>query len=354
MPAQLGSCAGITLFRPRAQGDEPCPEPRTLPSDPTPGSPVPPDHHPLLRELTARAAAVAHQVPHTAPCPCAAATLADRPDGTVVRHGDTVAKAHARDADPGELRARMETASRLGGTFVAPLSHPSTDLRGRPVTFWPYGIPVDPDAPEAAPWEPAATLLARLHRTPAPPGLPGMRGPLNAARAVTRLRAEAPDHPATTPVLKAWSTLPAWAGAEAPMPGPLALCHGDFHLGQLVRLPGGGGWRLIDVDDLGTGHPAWDLARPAAWFACGLLHAEEWARFLAAYRNAGGPAVPAAGDPWPYLDIPARALTVQTAARMIAKAVGEGRPLDEVETCVVDACARIASVEAPAAPGAQA
>ncbi|NEB79903.1 aminoglycoside phosphotransferase family protein, partial [Streptomyces sp. SID14478] len=31
------------------------------------------------------------------PCVCGDSTLADRPDGTVVRHGDTVAKAHAPD-----------------------------------------------------------------------------------------------------------------------------------------------------------------------------------------------------------------------------------------------------------------
>ncbi|NEA89699.1 phosphotransferase, partial [Streptomyces sp. SID14436] len=141
---------------------------------------------------------------------------------------------------------------------------------------------------------------------------------------------------------------------DAPAPGPAALCHGDFHLGQLVRLPHGP-WRLIDVDDVGLGAPAWDLARPAAWYACGLLGPGEWARFLDAYRAARGPAVPVAGDPWPALDVPARALTVQTAARMIVKSAADGRPLDEVEQCVVDACARIAAVPAAAegelAPG---
>ncbi|MER6123648.1 aminoglycoside phosphotransferase family protein [Streptomyces sp. NPDC001795] len=286
---------------------------------------------------------------HTPPgrdchCPTSDTVLADRADATVVRHADTVAKAHAPGTDPAELSLRLTTAARLPGTLLAPL-HPSpVDLHGRLVTFWPYGTPVDPGTPEAAPWEEAATLLARLHLAPAPVGLPPMRGPAKAARAMGRLRAAGP-HPAAEPVLRAWAALPAWARAEAPAPPSGTLCHGDLHLGQLVRHPADWGpWRLIDIDDLGVGEPAWDLARPAAWYACGLLPPDEWTRFLTAYRKAGGPAVPAAGDPWPALDVPARALTVQTAALAIAKSVAADRPLDEVEQTVVDTCVRMGTI----------
>ncbi|MBO4260971.1 aminoglycoside phosphotransferase family protein, partial [Streptomyces griseorubiginosus] len=44
------------------------------------------------------------------------------------------------------------------------------------------------------------------------------------------------------------------------------------------------------------------------------------------------------------LDTPARALTVQTAARAVTKAITEDRPLDEIEMSVIDACARMGSV----------
>ncbi|MGW2570184.1 phosphotransferase family protein [Streptomyces sp. NPDC001537] len=298
---------------------------------------------PLLTELTIRAKAKAHS--RTDTCPCGAATLADRPDATVVRHADTVAKAHAPHTSRTDLTPRLTTATQFPGILLAPLTPTPVDLHGRLVTFWPYGTPVDPDTPDAAPWEPAATLLARLHRTPVETPLPPMRGPAKAARAIARLKATAAAHRATAPVLRAWTTLPPWARAEAPMPDTTSLCHGDLHLGQLVRHPAPDGpWLLIDVDDLGTGVPAWDLARPAAWYACGLLPPDEWTRFLTAYRTAGGPAVPAAGDPWPALDIPARALTVQTAARATAKAAAENRPLDEVEVSMIDACARMASL----------
>ncbi|GGW19534.1 aminoglycoside phosphotransferase [Streptomyces capoamus] len=301
----------------------------------------------LLAALAAEARAAAHpRTPATA-CACASSPLADREDATVVRHAGTVAKAHAADTDPAALAHRVATAARLPGVLLPPLAPAPAPLHGRLVTLWPYGRPVDPDDPDAAPWEAAATLLARLHRTPVPAGLPAMRGPAKAARALGRLRSalRGTPHAAARPVLAAWGTLPAWARAAAPMPGPPALCHGDLHLGQLVRHPAPDGpWKLIDVDDLGAGVPAWDLARPAAWYACGLIPPDEWTRFLAAYRQAGGPAVPADGDPWPALDTAARALTVQTAALAVTKALTANRPLDEVEQAVVDACARMPSV----------
>ncbi|MFD5544872.1 phosphotransferase [Streptomyces sp. NPDC127079] len=299
----------------------------------------------VLAQLTAEIRAAAH--PDAAPCACATTTLAHRPDATVLRHADTVAKVHAPGTDPTALALRLATAARLPDVFLPPLAPAAARVEDRPVTLWPYGAPVDPEAPDTAPWEGAAALLARLHRTPPTPATPPMRGPSKAALAVTRLRATlaaSPPHPAAPPLLRAWAALPAWARAEAPAPGhhPRTLCHGDLHLGQLVRHPAPDGpWRLIDVDDLGVGVPAWDLARPASWFACGLLPPDVWTRFLAAYRAAGGPAVPESGDPWAALDVPARALTVQTGARYLAKAVAADRPLDEVEQSLIDACARM-------------
>ncbi|MEU4152100.1 aminoglycoside phosphotransferase family protein [Streptomyces sp. NPDC026659] len=293
--------------------------------------------------LTAHLTSTAHSGT-ASPCACPTGLLADRPDATVLRHGDTVAKAHAPGTDPAELTRRLTVAAALPDVLLAPLTPTPVAVDGRLVTYWPLGTPVDRDDPDAAPWEAAATLLARLHRTPLEGPLPPMRGPAKAAAATEQLKKalEAAPCPDAAPVLRAWAALPGWARGEAPAPGVPALCHGDLHLGQLVRHPAPDGpWRLIDVDDLGAGIPAWDLARPAAWYACGLLPPEEWSRFLGAYRAAGGPAVPPDGDPWPVLDVPARALTVQTAALALTKALTAGRSPDEVEQAVVDACARM-------------
>ncbi|MEU3749532.1 aminoglycoside phosphotransferase family protein [Streptomyces narbonensis] len=318
-----------------------------------------PDRIDGLDRLAAVARAAAHR-PGT-PCRCASGlvrVLADRDDGTVVRHGPLVAKAHAPDTDPEAHRARLALAAHpdVAGVLLPPLPLPvpsqgGAELDGRAVSVWPYGSPVAPDDPDAAPWEEAARLLALLHRTPPPelaPRLPSMRAPLKVSLAVDRMLRTAPDHPAAATVLSAWRTIP--GGGDS---GPRLLCHGDFHLGQLVREPrpvGGGPWRLIDVDDLGLGDPAWDLARPAAWFAAGILPPEVWSRFLGAYQEADGPAVGA--DPWVQLDVPARALTVQTAALAVAKSTAERRTLDEVEDVMIDTCGRIAGHRTDSAPSA--
>ncbi|MEU9675272.1 phosphotransferase [Streptomyces parvus] len=338
---------------------------------------------------------LAHRLSHPARTPCVCEppqVLADRPDGTVVRSGAIVAKAHAADTDREALTARIALAAapQLAGILLPPLTAPEPAApTARPVTLWPLGAPVDPTDPGAAPWAEAADLLARLHRTEPPFPLPPMRGPAKAARAVARMRAALrgdaitsprdaavepgdatapprdaavepgdatapPRDPAVLSVLAGWRSLPAWARGEAPAPGPRAdaLCHGDLHLGQLVRHPAPDGpWLLIDMDDAGVGDPAWDLGRPAAWYAAGLLAPEDWSTFLDAYRAAGGPAVPADGDPWPALDVPARALTVQTAAVALAKCAAEQRDPDDHEQLMIESCARIATLPPELATG---
>ncbi|MGH3731724.1 MAG: phosphotransferase [Micromonosporaceae bacterium] len=289
--------------------------------------------------------------------------LSRRSRGAVVRLAGVVVKAHAPDTDPGQLEARLRLAAApdLDGVLLRALPQPDgglvARLAGYPVTAWPAGEPVDPDQPDLAPWSHAGVLLARLHHaTPTGPGdaaptgdatLTGLcdralvaGGPARVIRALARLE-DAGRHPASAVVRDAAATLPPWAYGEAPAPTgrPRTLCHGDWHLGQLVRVPDG--WRLVDVDDLGYGDPAWDLARPAAWYATGLMPPAAWRRFLDSYRRHGGPAVPADRDPWPSLDVVARALVVQMAALSVVDGVRQQRALDEVERSLVETCRMI-------------
>ncbi len=297
-----------------------------------------------------------------------------RDDRLIVRCGTVVLKAHVPTADPAHLAARLHFAARPTPhpVLLAPLELPpgpgtyTVRIGAHQVSAWPAGASLGTQDADAAPWEQTAALLARLHRDPV--GRPELATlpPATVLRRlvdrVGRLRRHA-AHPLAAPVLAAWATLSETSPPSPPpavRPGrPATVIHGDWHFGQLVALPEIG-WRFIDVDDLGLGDPAWDLARPAAWFAAGLLPVQLWARFLDTYTESGGPAVTDRDDPWPALDLPARALTVEYAATALvdhldarhrdADARPADRPdahhahtgLDEVCLAFVDACARIA------------
>ncbi|MEV4254930.1 phosphotransferase [Spirillospora sp. NPDC049652] len=273
-----------------------------------------------------------------------AQVIYDRNGVLVVRARDVVAKAHrpGRALGP-EFTRRVEIAASLPELFNAPLG-PPLDVEGRTVTLERYGRPVDPHDP---PWEDAARLLAALHAVPVPEDTPPFGRPTRVARAVSRLG----DGEAADAVRRAFAGLPAWVRGDAPVPDVRneRLLHGDFHLGQLVRAGEGDAWRFIDVEDIGRGDPVWDLARLAALFAAGVLAPDAWGRFLRAYREAGGVAVPPGeGSEWTVLDVPSRALVVQIAATSLRMAAEEERDLHPEETGLVGACVRIA--ELPALP----
>ncbi|MFG1702083.1 phosphotransferase [Nonomuraea sp. M3C6] len=256
-----------------------------------------------------------------------------RTDVVVLRRGEVVVKAHSVRDDVESLRPRLRAAASaaVSGVMLAPLEPEVLAAEGRAVTVWPAGRPVAQDDPDSAPWEEGARLLARLHAIPLTllPELPASGGPARAARAVGRMTG---DGPVEQLIRRAFKELP----EMTPLPG--LFTHGDWHLGQLVHRDR---WLLIDVDDLGVGDPAWDLARPAAWYAAGLLDPAVWERFLGAYLASGGPALGQGDDPWRRLDLPARALTVQLAAVAVTNAEREGRELDEVEHSLVESCNRI-------------
>lgn len=282
--------------------------------------------------------------------------LADHDGTAVVAVGDVVVKAHRADAAPTDVAERAAIAARVP-ELLTPLVLPDAGvapyvavMADRAVTAWPRGVPVDRDDPDAAPWAETGALVARLHRQPVAlaRGLTA-RGPDRVARALIALRA-LEGGPDVEAVLAAAATLEPWTYAAAPWPTRSALVHGDLHLGQLLTPPTAAGLVLLDVDDVGLGDPVWDLARPAAWFLTGMVHADEWSSFLGAYAAADGPATADGRDPWPALEPVARALTVQMAARVLVRAHAAGSPSDTPAQWLVEACRRIVAVDSIPAP----
>ncbi len=303
------------------------------------------------------AAAPARPVPIRAPGPVPGsgpAHCSGAPSGSgaavLCRVGSVVVKAHTAGTDGAGLALRLAAATdpAMAGILLAPVTPRPLRAVGRWVSVWPYGTTVPTD-PTRVPWAGAGALLAALHATtgtaPALGRLPASPGPYRPALAVAALD-RYPDSPHATLVRSAWQTLPGWVRAGEPAPGPATLVHGDWHLGQLIGVPGG--WRLADIDDLGTASPLWDLGRLATFRALGVVREAEFRNFLDGYWAAGGPALrPGSGDPatdpagWATLDVIARAYLVATTARRLAR-VRPGMALSYADAGLLAACARLA------------
>ncbi|GAA5019896.1 aminoglycoside phosphotransferase family protein [Terrabacter aeriphilus] len=264
-------------------------------------------------------------------------TSATTPSGAeVVVAGDTVTKLHHPRTDAARLAERLAVVAHGDGArevWVQPLRDaPGRAADGRLTSVWPRVGVLDPEDGEQ-PWAEAGRLLADLHGWPVPLAATDRPGTLP-------LR----DHGWPARLARARARLGGPGGSTAVMLGGLGdrlldevadegagrtgreirtVVHGDFHLGNLART--GAGLRLLDPDDLGLGDPAWDLARPAGYWAAGLLADEDWDRFLGAYADAGGRAVPPGEDPWPRLDLPARCAVFVAAVRAVAGPGGTAR-----------------------------
>ena len=229
-----------------------------------------------------------------------------RSGAEIVVDGDVVYKLHRPGTDPRALAIRLGIASR-SGSLLAPLATVPERVGMRWRTRWPRVETVVPQ-PECAPWAEAGRLLARLHSEALPQRTPPHGWPQRLRRAVDTLRRTGDGT-----IRRAAAELPPEVWRAGSPDRPTTLVHGDWHLGQLGRRSDTAPWVLIDVDDLGVGDPAWDLARPAGFWAAGLIPDDDWTSFLESYRGAGGPAV-TQDDPWPVLEPFARAAVVQAAA----------------------------------------
>ncbi|PZQ43155.1 MAG: aminoglycoside phosphotransferase, partial [Phenylobacterium zucineum] len=238
-----------------------------------------------------------------------------------------IVKIHGEGTNAGRLARRLAC---IGGPdmdrlWIQPLRYAPIPAPGdRLATVWPRVTVLSTiDQP---PWADTGRLLARLHRMPILDDPPRLGGHSRLARAISFLRGR-DDLGWLADLGDAWA-------AELQHENHTTLAHGDFHLGQLGHTPLRRSWKLLDTDNLGVGDPAWDLSAPAGFHAAGLLDDDAWQTFLAAYREAEGPAVPSVGDPWPLLATPARAALLIAAVQALrADAI-------DIASQLIDACRR--------------
>ncbi len=249
-----------------------------------------------------------------------------RSGADVVVDGDVVHKLHREGTEPRALAQRLRIAD-TSEALLSPLTVVPEAVGLRWQTHWPRVETVVPE-PDHAPWAAAGALLAVLHTEPVTDDAPVHGWPQRLRRTVDSLRG---TH---GPVRQAAANLPDVAWRAGTPRRPVSLVHGDWHLGQLGRRDPTAPWQLIDIDDVGAGDPVWDLARPAGFWAAGLIPDDHWAAFLDAYRR-GGPALPD-GDPWPILEPFARAAVVHAAASGLVHG-----DTDDAQQALEEACGRM-------------
>jgi aminoglycoside phosphotransferase (APT) family kinase protein len=235
----------------------------------------------------------------------------------IVVEGGVAYKLHRPGTNPHALATRLRIAAE-SGFLLTPLDTTPEAVGTRWRTRWPRVETVVPQH-ECVPWAEAGRLLAQLHGETTTMRMP--HGWPQRLRRTLRYTEDAT-------VRRAAAELPPEVWRAGSPNRPTTLVHGDWHFGQLGCRSETQPWVLIDIDDLGVGDPAWDLARPAGFWAAGLIPDDDWAAFLDAYRNAGGPALPPS-DPWHVLEPFARAAVVHAAAH---------HPADEL---LHAACARM-------------
>ncbi|MBP9708853.1 MAG: phosphotransferase [Oligoflexales bacterium] len=274
--------------------------------------------------------------------------LSKRGSAYVVKYGNIVAKIHSTSTDIIELKSRIDLIGQesICNFFLQPLLRKVEIVKGRLLTLWPAGLTSESASVDRLDWKEHALLLAEFHKASfrienKEQVLAKAGNEFRLQRMHSRFQASK-NCKEKNYVLGAFSTL-TFADSKHGQNNACHVIHGDWHPGQVVQYNDNA--KLIDIDDVGIGNPAWDLARPAAWYLASFLSDSIWQDFLDSYRDAGGPAIKGK-NPWEFLELPARTVVIQSAAKALIDTQTETRLLDDFELELINMCRRIQALHA--------
>jgi hypothetical protein len=286
------------------------------------------------------------------------ATLSRSSRSTVLQHDLLVAKCHIA-SDNKSLSKKIHTIqeSDFQSIFLQPnrfISHHQNDDIN--ISYWPEAERISPDKLTDGLWSEIGSLLARLHSVPLKNSslrFPAELFPIfsevnekiescfkkSAGSSKYREHLETINH--------AWISILTNKNFHKVVKDirlrPKVWSHGDFHLGQIVIIQdqGKNAARLIDCDSLCHSIAEWDLARPAALFAAGILPAQFWQSFIESYAEHRFKCKLNEKKLWSSLDIPAKVMTVKLATNAVNRATLTDDYLEDSELELIETCKAI-------------
>ncbi len=286
------------------------------------------------------------------------ATLAKTSRSTVLQHDSVIAKCHFA-ADNMMLSEKIRTIQEpdFQSIFLQPHRssyHCQNDKFG--ISYWPEAERISPDKLTNAFWSEIGALLAKLHSTPIKNS--NLRFPTELFSNFTQVNEKIansfaycsvnPKHKKhLKKINQAWISILTHKNFHKVVKDirlrPKVWSHGDFHLGQIVFIKSHGTTtaRFIDFDTFCCSIPEWDLARPAALFAAGILPAHLWNSFIVSYAGDKFNHKLNENKLWSKLDIPAKVMTVNLATIAVNRATLTDENLEDSELQLIETCKAI-------------
>ena len=286
------------------------------------------------------------------------ATLSKTSKSTVLRHESIVAKCHF-EVDKDNLYERIRTIqeSEFQSIFLQP-NLPTYHYQNEKVdiSYWPEAERLSPNKLTKSIWSEIGILLAKLHSTPLkkielrfPSELFKIFSDINEKlqRCNKQCAAGSKHRTQLKIIYQAWISILTHKNFHKVVKDirlrPKVWSHGDFHLGQIVFIKDqeNSSARFIDIDTICHSIPEWDLARPSALFAAGILPAPLWRSFIESYFELGLKQTLNEKILWSNLDMPAKVMTIKLACLALNRATLADEQLEDTEMQLIETCKAI-------------